>query len=147
MNITIREATIEDLADVLKLVRELADFENAADQVTADLNDYRKCFQSNDFEVLLAIQDSKIVGMALYYLTWSTWRGRMLYLEDLVVTSEKRRQGIGDILLEAFIERAKDLDCKMVKWQVLDWNTPAIKFYEKKGAIIERDWWNVKMIF
>ena len=147
MHTTVREATIEDLSRVLDLVKELAAFEKAADQVKVGLDDYIKGFQRNDYAVLLAIQDSNIVGMALYYLTWSTWRGRMLYLEDLIVTNEHRRQGIGNLLLESFIQRAHELRCNMVKWQVLDWNAPAIKFYEEKGATIEKDWWNVKIIF
>ena len=71
----------------------------------------------------------------------------MLYLEDLVVTAPERRNGIGQLLFNAFVEEAHRLNCVMVKWQVLDWNTPALKFYENNAATIEKDWWNGKIIF
>ncbi len=147
MNIKIRRGLKQDLVAVLVLVKELAAYEKAADQVKVDTIHYQEGFARGDFEIIVAESNGDIIGMALYYLTWSTWRGRMLYLEDLVVAQPFRGRGVGQELLDSFISRAKDLKCTMVKWQVLDWNTPAVKFYEKQGAVIEKDWWNVKIIF
>jgi len=85
--------------------------------------------------------------MALYYMTYSTWKGRMLYLEDFVVQEAFRKAGIGQQLFDGFLQEANNKGCKLVKWQVLDWNVPAIKFYEKNKAIIEKEWWNGKILF
>ena len=85
--------------------------------------------------------------MTLYYMTYSTWKGKMLYLEDFVVKADQRNKGIGQLLFDAFIEVAKAKKCRMVKWQVLDWNEPAIRFYEKNNATIETEWWTAKIIF
>ena len=147
MKTEIRKGQYNDLQSILSLVKELADFELSGDQVTATIHDYQKGFKDGSFETLVAINESGISGMALYYLTWSTWRGKMLYLEDLVVREKERRAGIGQRLFDTFIQRAKELECTMVKWQVLDWNEPAINFYNRNGATIEKEWWNVKLIF
>jgi len=85
--------------------------------------------------------------MTLYYMTFSTWKGKMLYLEDFVIKKGFRRLGIGQLLFDAFLETAREKGCKLTKWQVLDWNETALKFYEKNNAIIEKDWWNGKIIF
>lgn len=148
MQITIRKATSKDLDDLLQLVRELAHFEKAPDEVWATLEDYERGFTNNDFESIVATDtDGTVLGTVIFYLTWSTWKGRMLYLEDFIVKREARHQGIGAILFDAFLKRAKELECRLVKWQVLDWNEPAIRFYEKMGATIEKEWWNGKIIF
>ncbi len=147
MHINVRKGKTKDLADVYDLVRELAAYEKSLDQVKVSLEDYHVGFREGQFAVLVAEVSSQIAGLALYYETWSTWRGKMLYLEDLVVKESFRGMGIGRQLLEAFIKDARERNCRMVKWQVLDWNEPAIRFYENFGAIIERDWWNVKIIF
>ena len=86
-----------------------------------------------------------MVGIALYYETFQTWRGRIYYLEDFIVSEKYRGFGIGKMLMEAFITEAISANATLVKWQVLDWNEQAIKFYEKMGAKIEKEWWNVKM--
>lgn len=148
MRITTRKATSDDLADLLQLVCELAHYEKAPDEVWATLEDYEAGFTNNDFESIVATDENgTIQGAVIYYLTWSTWKGRMLYLEDFIVKQSARQQGIGAILFEDFLKRAKELGCRLVKWQVLDWNEPAIKFYEKAGATIEKEWWNGKIIF
>ncbi|MEL6275632.1 MAG: GNAT family N-acetyltransferase, partial [Bacteroidota bacterium] len=82
-----------------------------------------------------------------YYMTYSTRKGRMLYLEDFVVRHSERGKGIGQQLFQVFLDEAHRRECRMVKWQVLDWNTPAIKFYELQGATIESNWYNGKIIF
>ena len=145
--IEIRKAAIDDMAGILHLVKELAAYEKAPEQVTANLRAYQDAFSKGVFDALVAEVDDRIVGTGIYYLTWSTWKGRMLYLEDLVVHAAERRNGIGQKLFDAFLEEARNLNCVMVKWQVLDWNEPALKFYEGNGATIEKEWWNGKIIF
>ena len=145
MEINIRQGTAEDLPAIHDLVMELAVYENAAHEFTATLETYRQDFRDGLFEVLVAEQGPEVAGMALYYMTYSTWKGKMLYLEDLVVKATHRRQGIGSRLFDAFVETAKAKGCRLVKWQVLDWNNPAIDFYKKKAATIEQEWWNGKI--
>lgn len=145
MPIHIRPATEEDLPAIHQLVLELAEYEKAAHEFTASLEDYRKDFREGVFEALVAEAREEIAGMALYYMTYSTWKGKMLYLEDFVVRENHRRKGIGDALFDAFLDTAKARGCRLVKWQVLDWNEPAIQFYRKKSATIEQEWWNGKI--
>lgn len=147
MKIDIRPAKLEDIPSIHNLVRELAIYEHAEEELIATVEDYKKDFEAHYFEALVAEQESEIVGIALYYKTYSTWKGRMLYLEDFVVKESHRKKGIGQGLFDAFLARSKELDCKMVKWQVLDWNEPAIAFYKKNKANIEKGWWNGKIIF
>lgn len=147
MEISIRPAEKSDLPDIHGLVRDLAIYEKAEPEFIASLDDYYDDFAAGIFEALVAETDGKIVGMTLYYMTYSTWKGRMLYLEDFVVKTDYRQQGIGQLLFDAFIAVAKAKKCRMVKWQVLDWNEPAIKFYEKNKATIETEWWTAKIIF
>ena len=97
--------------------------------------------------MLVAEVDNSIVGMTLYYDTFSTWKGKMLYLEDFVVKESYRSQGIGDLLFDATLVEAKKRKCLLMKWQVLDWNTEAVKFYKRKQAEIETEWWNGKIVF
>ena len=85
--------------------------------------------------------------MIFYYIAYSTWRGRMLYLEDFVVAEAHRSSGLGQRLFDTFVAVAREKDCRMVKWQVLDWNVGAIRFYERQNATIETEWHNGKIIF
>jgi GNAT superfamily N-acetyltransferase len=142
----IRRANPNDLESVLTLVKELADYEHAPDEVWVNLSDYEEALKEGVFECLIGEIGDQIVGVCIYYLTWSTWKGRMLYLEDFVINQNFRRHGLGQKLFDAFIMRAKELNCTLVKWQVLDWNIPALKFYEKNHAVIEKEWWNGKLI-
>jgi GNAT superfamily N-acetyltransferase len=87
------------------------------------------------------------VGMTVFYRTFSTWKGVTLYLEDFYVTPEYRQHGIGQQLFDAFVDTARQMGCRQTKWQVLDWNEPALRFYEKNGAVIEKEWWNGKIYF
>jgi len=143
----VRKATRNDLDGIYKLVIELAIYEEEPQAVKATLEDYQKAFDENLISAHVAEENGEIVGMALYYMTFSTWKGHMLYLEDFYVTEKSRSSGIGQILFDAYIREAKDRGCKMVKWEVLDWNTKAIKFYERNGATIEKQWWDGKIIF
>lgn len=141
----IRKATLEDLPAIHELVRELAIYEKAEEEFTATLSDYESDFKENIFEALVAEKEDRIVGMALYYMTYSTWKGKMLYLEDFVVNEALRRTGIGQQLFDAVLNVARTKGCRLLKWQVLDWNEPAISFYEKNKATIEKEWYNGKL--
>jgi len=143
--IAVRKGTKADLADVLKLVIELAVFEKEPDAVTASLNQYEASFAEGVFDFLVAEADEEIVGIALYYMTFSTWKGKMLYLEDFVVTNEWRNKGIGGLLFDAFLAESKKQKAVLSKWQVYDWNEDAIRFYKKRGADIDSTWFNCKI--
>lgn len=143
----IRPATSNDLAAIHDLVTELAIYEKEPDAVLATLEDYKRDFADGVFEAQVAELDDKVIGMALYYLTFSTWRGKMLYLEDFVVSQSHRRTGAGELLFKRVLEVAKEKECRLLKWQVLDWNKPALDFYAKHDAIIEKEWWNGKIVF
>ncbi len=140
----IRPATPADMEAVWLLVKELAVFEKAPEEVVTTPDTYRQWYAEGVFDCLVAELDGNIVGIALYYSAFSTWKGKMLYLDDLIVTKKHRGKGIGTQLLTHFIHTARLKGANIVKWQVLDWNKEAITFYEKMGAIIEKDWWNVK---
>jgi len=146
-SIQIRFAKKGDIQAIRDLVMELAIFEKSPESVTATAEDYDSAFDSGLISMLVAEKDSQIVGMTLYYDTFSTWRGKMLYLEDFVVNEAYRGHGIGDMLFDATVAEAKNRKCTMMKWQVLDWNTGAVKFYKRKQAEIETEWWNGKIIF
>ncbi len=151
-NITIRLATEADMPAIHALVHELAVYERAPEAHTATIEDYLRDFKAGIFESHVAVnmdaslgKQGEIVGMIFYYMAYSTWKGRMLYLEDFVVTENYRQYGVGQMLFETFLEIAREKECRLVKWQVLDWNEPAIKFYRKNEAIIENDWYNGKI--
>ena len=147
MKLSIRQATAADIPAIHHLVRALAIYEKAEEEFVASIDDYRRDFQDGIFEALVAENSVGVVGMALYYMTYSTWKGRMLYLEDFVVQPDHRGAGIGRHLFDGFLEQARNKDCRLVKWQVLDWNEPALNFYRKYDAIIEKEWWNGKILF
>ena len=147
MDVIIRRAYRTDLPAIHQLVRELAVYEKAEEEFVATLEDYRRDFNEGIFEVFVAEVGDSIAGMALFYMTYSTWKGRMLYLEDFIVQDAFRQRGIGQRLFDAFLNEARDRECRLVKWQVLDWNEPALAFYERNHAIIEKGWWNGKIFF
>ena len=144
--ITIRKAIREDLSDVLDLVKELALHVDHLDAVNASLEDYESAFDENLIKTLVAHNEvGDCIGMCFGYLNFSTWNGKMLYLEDFVVKKEYRRFGIGQLLFDAFLEMAKEENCKLVKWQLYEWNEVALNFYKKNNAIIEGEWLNAKL--
>jgi len=147
MSIQIRKATQEDIPEIHDLVRELAIYEKAEEEFIASQEEYRRDFADDIFQCQLAVSDGEIVGMVLYYMTYSTWKGKMMYLEDFVVKEAFRQKGIGQMLFDAFLAAAQKEGCRVVKWQILDWNAPAVAFYQKNGAIIEKEWWNGKIFF
>jgi GNAT superfamily N-acetyltransferase len=144
-NIKIRKIKVSEMQKAYELVRELAIYEKAEESLTIGLEEYNKQFEEQLFDKLVAEHNSTIIGMALYYPTFSTWKGKMMYLEDFVVQEAFRKSGVGQLLFDAFLEEAKTQDCKLVKWQVLDWNEPAINFYKKNNATIEDEWLSCKI--
>ena len=147
MNIIIRPATEADLPAIHALVYELAIYEKEPEAVETTPAEYLEDFRNGLFEATVAEVDGQIAGMTLYYMAYSTWRGKMLYLDDFVVNEPYRRHGIGQMLFDAFVEEGRQRGCRLVKWQVLDWNEPALRFYRKNNAIIETNWWNGKILY
>lgn len=142
----IRKVQRHELAQVLDLVKQLAVFEKAPHEVTVTLEEYERDFEDNVFDVFVAVENEKVIGIALFYIGYSTWKGKMLYLDDFFVLPEYRNQNTGKKLFETIIEEAKEQQCNLIKWQVLDWNIDAQRFYEKYDAIIEKEWWNGKIL-
>jgi len=147
MKIKIRKGVKTDLPSVLKLIIELADYENAKDQVTITLDDLvEDGFSQNPcYWFLVAEKDNEIVGLSFYWIRYSTWKGKFLFLEDFVIKEKFRRQGIGSILFEETIKICKELNLNGMIWQVLDWNNPAINFYKKYHSEISSNWLNGKL--
>jgi|TARA_B110001469_G_C9515208_1_gene256634 GNAT superfamily N-acetyltransferase len=147
MDFNIRKASKNDLPEVLNLVKELAIYENAPEEVSIKLKDLEKDgFGDNPlFWIILAENSKGIIGMSFYFIRYSTWKGKCLYLEDLVVKEEYRGKKIGEALFEATIKTAKEINAKQMNWQVLDWNEPAINFYKKFDAELDEEWINGKI--
>lgn len=149
MSVLVRKALASDVPEIMKLVRELALYEKAPEKV---LNTEGRMLKEGfgekpAFECLLAEKDGQVVGMSLYYYRYSTWNGRRLYMEDLVVYPENRGEGIGKLLFEETIRVARDENCSGMMWQVLDWNEPAIRFYEKYNTEFDPGWLNCHLHF
>ena len=140
--IKIRKGQKADVPFVLDLIKELAKYENALDKVSIGVKELENDGFGNKplFYFLIAEINSNIVGMAFYYIKYSTWKGKCLFLEDFIVTKKFRRSGVGKKLFEEIIRTAQKLEMNRVMWQVLDWNTPAIIFYKIYNASISNDW-------
>lgn len=138
----IRKGTSQDMKAVLGLIQELAEFEKEPDAVLITVDDLiRDGFESNPlFHVFVAEVEAEIVGIALYYYRYSTWKGKTIHLEDLVVKDKMRGTGVGYALYSEIIKQGKKDNVRRIEWNVLDWNTPAIAFYEKSGAKILDEW-------
>ncbi len=140
---SLRPAVPADAATLLTLVRGLAEYERAPDDVVATEADFARALSSSPPEMaaLLAEQDGSVLGFALFFPTWSTWRGRPgIHLEDLFVLPEARRRGIGRALLAKVAAVAVARGCARLEWQVLDWNEPALRFYRALGARSLDEW-------
>ena len=138
----IRKGRIEDMPRVLELIQELATFEKQPNAVEISVSDLeRDGFGTNPlFQILVAEVANEISGIALFYNRFSTWKGKTIHLEDLIVSEKYRGSGIGMKLYKAVMQEAKNQNVRRVEWNVLDWNAPAISFYEKTGAVIFKDW-------
>lgn len=147
MDLQIRKALEADIESVRNLVHELAVYENEPDALKADLDHYKEQYKAGLFNCIVAEMDGQIVGMTIYYLRFSTWRGKMMHLEDFYVQDVHRRKGIGEQLFESFLADSKSQGCKMVIWQVLEWNDLAVGFYDKYNAVYDKEWWNCKLYF
>ncbi len=147
MNIHLRIAKKEDCLRMLELVNELALYERAPQEVTVTLQEFEDAgFGENPvYKAFVAEVDGLIIGFALYYVRYSTWKGCRMYLEDFIVTEAMRGRGIGKLLFDRLIVEAKELGFSGMVWQVLDWNEPAIKFYKKYEAVIEDGWLNASL--
>jgi len=142
MNVLVRDAVQNDMKQVLMLIKELAKFEKEPNAVILNEEQLvRDGFSENPkFKCFVAESNNEIIGMALGYPRYSTWKGVTMHLEDLIVTKSRRGNGIGSLLFSKFINYAHSLRVKRIEWAVLDWNVNAIEFYEKNGAKILSDW-------
>jgi GNAT superfamily N-acetyltransferase len=147
MNINLRVAKKEDCVRLLELINELAIYEKAPEEVTVTLKEFEDAgFGAKPvWKAFVAEVEDLVVGFALYYIRYSTWKGSRLYLEDFIVTESMRGKKVGKLLFERCIEETKELGFSGMVWQVLDWNEPAINFYNKYEASIEAGWLNASL--
>jgi GNAT superfamily N-acetyltransferase len=146
--IKIRKAIQEDCPSMMQLIHELAVYEKAPQEVTVDFDHFVESgFGENPvWYAFVAEADNKVVGFALYYIRYSTWKGQRMYLEDILVNEPWRGKGIGKLLFDQLIEEAKEKKLKGMVWQVLEWNEPAINFYRKyKGVVFDNEWVNCSL--
>ena len=144
MNIHIRRAKKEDCERILDLVKELARYEKAPQEVTVTLEHFTQSGFGYKpvWWAFVAEVDGVIQGFALYYIRFSTWKGQRLYLEDFLITEEMRGKGLGKMLFDQILEEAKAKKLNGVQWQVLEWNETAINFYKKYNAVFDSEWLN-----
>ena len=147
MAVKIRSAVAEDCPRMLELIHELAHYERAPEQVSVTLEEFIDAGfgERPVWRAFVAEDDDGIHGFALFYIRYSTWKGRRLYLEDFIVTEKKRGSGIGKQLFERVIAEAKTQNYKGMTWQVLDWNEPALRFYRKYQSETESGWLNASI--
>ncbi len=146
--IHIRKGVRRDITSIYQLIRELAIYELAEEEVhTTVVQMEEDGFGKRPlFEFFVAeTSEGEIVGVALFYFGYSTWKGKKLYLDDLIITENYRRHGIGQMLLDRLVSYAMDQDVRQIRWHVLEWNEPAIKFYEKMGVEFDGEWITCKM--
>ncbi len=142
MSFNVRKAVKRDMSRVLELIKELAIFEKEPHEVEVTLKDLENdgFGEQTLFQCFVVEVENVIEGMALVYTRYSTWKGNILHLEDLIVSEKMRGKGIGSLLLDEVVKYGDELGVKRISWEVLDWNEPAITFYEEKGADVKRDW-------
>ena len=147
MSVLIRACAPEDIPAVLGLVRELAVYEKAANEVEVTVAEMLEAGFGDTalFECIVAEVNNAIVGIAITYYKYSTWKGKCLFLEDIIVTESYRRLGIGELLFKRVITVAKEKKVRRLEWQVLEWNLPAINFYKKHKAMFDGEWINCKL--
>lgn len=148
-DISIRKGIETDLEQVLGLVKELAIYEKAPNEVEVTVQEMQNWGFGKDklFEFFVAEHNATIVGIALYYYKYSTWKGKCLFLEDIIITEKYRRYGLGSKLFEEIVGVAKKQQVRRMEWQVLEWNQPAIDFYQKYNANLDAEWLNGKLTY
>ena len=150
MDIVVRRAIKEDCSRMLELIQELAEYERAPEQVTVSPEHFMQSgFGENPvWWAFVAETEAQIIGFALYYIRYSTWKGQRMYLEDILVTEKMRGMGAGNLLMQQLIKEASEKGFKGISWQVLDWNEPAINFYKKfEGLKTDDEWINFAIDF
>ena len=144
----IRQAKPGDETQIFNLIYALAVYEKAPEQVTNTPQQLaRDLFEDKICSAIVAEEGNQIVGFSLYYISYSTWKGKCLYLEDFFVIPEMRKTGIGEQLFQKTVEIAKEMGVKRMDWQVLEWNEPALNFYRKQKAILDPEWINGRLFF
>lgn len=146
-SINIRDGRREDLPTVLTLIKELAAFERAPHEVTNTIEQLEQDgFGARPiYGFFVAESSGDIIGLSLYYWRYSTWKGKRLYLEDIIVTESQRGKGAGKLLFERTMKKALEENCTGMMWQVLDWNEPAIAFYKRYGSKLDAEWVNCNL--
>lgn len=150
MNITIRPALKTDCPRMMELIRELAHYEKAPEQVTVSMEHFENSGfgQQPVWWAIVAEMDDRVEGFALYYIRYSTWKGQRMYLEDILVTEAMRGKGAGALLMNELMKIARQKNLNGITWQVLNWNEPAIRFYQKiDGIRMDPEWVNVMLDF
>lgn len=150
LKITVRAATATDMPAALSLIKDLAEFENAPEAVILTLDDLTKdgFGEKPLFKAFVAELNNEVVGMALTYIGYSTWKGKLVYLDDIVVREKHRSKGIGELLFNRVIEYATNEKARVLKWQVLRWNKDAIRFYERfSNVVFDDEWVDCKLHF
>jgi GNAT superfamily N-acetyltransferase len=144
MEISIRKAVRDDCGRILELVRELAVYERAPNEVTVTIGHFEESGFGQDpvWWAFVAEVDGVIQGFALWYIRFSTWKGQRMYLEDFYVSEDMRGKGLGKLLFEGLVGEARERGFNGVQWQVLEWNDPAINFYKKYNAVFDGEWYN-----
>jgi len=147
MHINIRKGIQSDLPGALTLIQELATYEKAPTEVEVTLTEMQNWGFGADklFDFFVLEKNTKIIGIALYYYKYSTWKGKCLFLEDIIVTESERKNGYGKLLFYEVIKVAKQQNVRRMEWQVLDWNTPAVEFYKKYNSHFDGEWLNCKL--
>ena len=147
MDFTIRKGIKNDLPQVMELIKELAVYEKAPNEVVVTVEQMEQDgFGKNPvFNYFVAENNKKIIGISLYYTKYSTWKGKCVFLEDIIVTEQYRKFGIGKKLFDEVVKVAKKMNVHRLEWQVLEWNEPAIKFYEKLNSHFDSEWINCKL--
>lgn len=144
----IRSAENKDVAAIYGLIQELALYEKAPEQVTNTLENLHKdLFMEPICEAIVAEENQEIIGFALFYTSYSTWKGKSLYLEDFFVSEKHRRKGVGQLLFERVVQIAQVRNMARMDWQVLEWNKLAIDFYKKNNALLDPEWINGRIFF
>ncbi|MDI9341586.1 MAG: GNAT family N-acetyltransferase [Sediminibacterium sp.] len=145
----VRKGTEQDLAAALTLIKELATYEKAPNEVTVTLGEMKEWGFGNDkqFDFYVGEKNGKIIGLALYYFKYSTWKGKCLFLEDIIVTESERGHGYGKLLFDAVYNVAENSKVRRMEWQVLEWNEPAIEFYKRYNTHFDPEWINCQIRF